>query len=203
MRDRLQYLASHTNRKGHPMIDLTAQNERWKTTPAIEIVREARDIFKTGLVAATHADSTSALMLHLTANIDIDIPVIHIEEDPKTTSFARELAEKYELNIHCFPLSDSKPKTMEYAVRKLGGEGLVGLVHGARGYQTSNREKKQILELGRDGIYRIYPVLLWSRDMVANYFNQHRLLRRPDKVFDYRDDQECGLLCYPHMGDSI
>jgi len=128
------------------------------------------------------------LMLSLVAEVDANTPVLFLETGkhfPETLDYARDLTNRLKLTqVHWLtPDPDMvaridpngelwsttpnrccwlrKVEPLNRAVEQLG---LKALITGRKRYQTPDRAKMQTIELDDQGIFRINPIALWSKE---------------------------------------
>jgi phosphoadenosine phosphosulfate reductase len=100
-----------------------------------------------------------------------------------------------------------KLNPMSRAIKELGAAALLS---GVRSYQTENRKNLGKIRMGRDGEYRVHPIINWAEDQINDFIKEHNLPRHPlyregyGSVGDMpltqlgigregRDNKECGL----------
>lgn len=171
---------------------------------AEERVRWALETYGDGLVMTTSFGVQAAVMLHLVTRIAQDIPVIFIDTGylfPETYHFARELTERFGLNLKKYvpamtateqealygKLWESgveglkrynfinKIEPMERAVRELGATAWLA---GLRRSQASTRENLKVVQV-QNKITKIHPILDWDNRRVHRYLAEHRLPYHP------------------------
>ncbi len=186
------------------MIDLNDVNARLANAKAEEAIAWAYEAFATGLVMSSSFGAQSAVMLHLATRVAPDIPVIFIDTGylfPETYRFAEELRERLGLNLKIFQ-SEMSPARMEALHGKLWEKELEDLnrydylrkvepmrralqelkatawLAGLRADQTGHRGDLQRVIL-QNGLYKIHPILHWTRADVGKYLVQHDLPWHP------------------------
>jgi phosphoadenosine phosphosulfate reductase len=171
---------------------------------AEERVRWAIETFGDGLVMTTSFGIQSAVMLHLITRIAPQIPVIFIDTGylfPETYRFARELAERLQLNLKKFlPAMTAaeqealhgklweqgldglnrynfinKVEPMDRAVRELGATAWLA---GLRRVQASTRESLRVVQT-QNKITKIHPIIDWDNRRVHDYLIEHKLPYHP------------------------
>lgn len=196
-------------------IDLDEVNEYLEDASAEDVVRWAKRTFGAGLVLSSSFGAESALMLHL-AYVDRRpdepaIPVVFLDTGylfPETYQFAEELRARFGLDLRTYAPamtaarqealygrlwqgSDedlarynqmNKVEPMDRALRELGARAWLA---GLRAHQTEHRRSLRTVELV-DGVYKVHPILHWSKDDVSRYMRAHELPYHPLHAFGYR-----------------
>lgn len=153
------------------------------------------------LISSFGADA--ALLLALVAEADKDTPVVFLETHkhfPETLEYAKDLSAQLELanvkwltpdpeitrNIdpngtlwetqpnRCCWLRKVEP--LNRAVKELGIEALIT---GRKRYQTAERANMQTIELDDEGVFRINPIALWSKEQQADAVKARNLPTHP------------------------
>lgn len=170
-----------------------------------QIIQDAAETFKKGLVMTSSFGADSAMMLHMVTGLVPKIPVILINTGylfPETEKFILRLTEKFRLNLKIFS-SRETPESFERTYGRLWEKGEEGIrqynnlqkvlpmqnalrflkakavISGVRSEQTENRASLKKVEYTDDGLYRIYPILSWDTTEVEEYFKKHNLPRHP------------------------
>ncbi len=191
--------------------DLDEVNETLEGAEPDEIIRWAQRAFGKGLVLSSSFGAESALMLHLVTRDVPDVPVIFLDTGylfPETYAFAEELREKLRLNLKVYGPRMSaarqealygrlwdgdeaaqakyqqinKIEPMDRALRELGATAWLA---GLRRDQTEFRTGLRTVELV-DGVYKVHPILGWSREDIARYMSAHALPYHPLYAYGYR-----------------
>lgn len=185
-------------------LDLPQINAQLEGSPAEQVIRWAHEAFGQGLVMSSSFGAQAAVMLHLATRVVPDIPVIFIDTGylfPETYRFAEALRERLGLNLKVFQGEES-PARMEALRGKLwekGVEGLTAYNHlrkvlpmqralrelgakawlaGLRGDQTDHRSALPYV-VKQNGLYKVHPILRWSRADVGRYLVEHDLPWHP------------------------
>jgi len=192
-------------------LDLDAVNASLEGASAEDVIRWASQSFGERLVMTSSFGAHSALMLHLVSRVVPEIPVIFLDTGylfPETYQFAEQLRTRFGLRLEVFSprmtaarqealygrLFDgdeeelrryqelNKIEPMQRALRELdAGAWIAGL----RGQQTEFRSGLRKVEV-QDGVYKVHPILEWSKDDVAAYFETHDLPFHPLYPWGYR-----------------
>ncbi len=163
----------------------------------------------------------SAVTLHMTTQIQPDIPVIWVDSGygtPETYRYADELIKQMNLQVtsvrprrsrahreavdgprpmpgdpgHEAFTEEVKLEPFDRAVNKVRGEIWIT---GIRAEETEERAAMQPVSMARDGIVKVAPVLHWTARQMNDYLKKFGL---PNN-FDYfdptkgDDKRECGL----------
>lgn len=191
--------------------DLDEVNETLEGAEPDEIVRWASKTFGRGLVMSSSFGAESALMLHLVTRDAPDLPVIFLDTGylfPETYQFAETLTERLKLNLKVYAprmtaarqealygrLWDgseedlakyqqmNKVEPMDRALRELGATAWIA---GLRRDQTEFRAGLRVVEQ-QDGVYKIHPILGWTKDDIRAYMRAHDLPYHPLYAYGYR-----------------
>ncbi len=168
---------------------------------AIEISQEASAEFGEGLYALTSFGNESALLPDILQKAGVEAAFITIDTGfwfPETYEFKDELTERYGFDLHVYGPSEEDAATIledrlwetdideyheitkhEPLRRAIGELGVTGLLSGVRAGQTANRAALSQKEPGKDGETRVHPLLGWSEEQAARYFEEHGLPRHP------------------------
>ena len=185
-------------------INLADVNARLSDASAEQIIQWALDAFGDRLVMTSSFGAQSAVMLHLASRVAPNLPVILIDTGylfPETYRFIDELAERFALNLHVVAPKITAAR-LEATRGKLWAQGREGhdrynqlvkvepmqralddlhaaaWLAGLRAEQTAHRANLQLVEQ-QDGIYKIHPILRWSRRDVGQYMIDHDLPYHP------------------------
>lgn len=192
-------------------IDLDEVNARLADADAEEVIHWAFETFGAGLVMTSSFGGHSAAMLHLATRVVPRIPVVFLDTGylfPETYQFAEELRERFDLRLEVYGprmtaarqealfgrLWDgdeadlrrynqmNKVEPMQRALRELGATAWLA---GLRSQQTEFRAglRKVVLQ---DGVYKIHPILDWTKDEVESYLEQHDLPHHPLYFWGYK-----------------
>jgi phosphoadenosine phosphosulfate reductase len=192
-------------------LDLDAVNAELEGASAEEIIAWAHETFGEALIMSSSFGAESALMLHLVTRIVPRIPVVFIDTGylfPETYQFAEELRERFHLDLRVYMPKYSparlealfgrlwegseediarygqitKVEPMDRALRELGARAWIA---GLRRTQTEFRKQLGTVEL-LNGVYKVHPILSWSKEDVRRYMVEHDLPYHPLYEFGYR-----------------
>ncbi|MEM9415276.1 MAG: phosphoadenylyl-sulfate reductase [Planctomycetota bacterium] len=184
-------------------LNLEDANARLDAQDAGARIRWAAQAFGDGLAMTSSFGAQSAVMLHLVAQNAPGIPVVWIDTGylfPETYRFAEELRQRLKLNLRVFS-ADTTParfeaihgKTWEYAEgldqyhrtfkiepmkRAIEELGITCWLAGLRAEQTDHRATLRLVER-QDGVYKVHPILNWTRKQVGGYLSAHDLPYHP------------------------
>ncbi len=176
------------------------------------LVRWAHLAFGHRLVMSSSFGSDSAATLHLVTRIVPKIPVVFVDTGylfPETYRFAERLTRLLNLNVRVYTPATTaarqealfgrawegsdedvarynainKVEPMQRALRDLDAAGWIS---GVRGEQTEVRAALRPVEQNRDGVFKIHPLLRWSRADVDSYMRRHGLPYHPLRAAGYR-----------------
>lgn len=196
---------------GRDDLDLEAVNASLEGADAEEVVRWAAETFGERLVMTSSFGAHSALMLHLASRVIPRIPVIFLDTGylfPETYQFAEALRERLGLRIEVYSprmtaarqealygrLYDgdeeelaryqeiNKREPMRRALRELDAAAWLA---GLRADQTEFRSGLSTV-VRQNGIYKVHPILGWSKQDVADYFDLYDLPMHPLYAWGYR-----------------
>ncbi|NLO79376.1 MAG: phosphoadenylyl-sulfate reductase [Xanthomonadaceae bacterium] len=147
----------------------------------------------------------AAVSLHMVTSQQPDIPVILIDTGylfPETYRFIDELVERLKLNLKVYR-AELSPAWQEARYGRLWEQGLEGIERynqmnkvepmrraleelgvrawfsGLRREQARSRQQREILERGKDGRWRIHPIVDWTNRDVHHYLRRHDLPYHP------------------------
>ena len=192
-------------------VDLDRINAELADADAEEVVRWAAETFGERLVMTSSFGSHSALMLHLASRVFPRIPVVFLDTGhlfPETYQFAEALTERFGLRLEVFNprmtaarqealygrLWDgdeedvrryqemNKVEPMQRALRELDAAAWLA---GLRAGQTEFRAGLRKIEL-QNGVYKVHPILDWTREDVDAYFDLYDLPFHPLYAWGYR-----------------
>ncbi len=196
---------------GRTVLDLDEINERLADADALEVIRWAAETFGERVVMSSSFGGQSALMLHLVTRVIPRIPVVFLDTGylfPETYQFAEAMRERFDLRVEAYNprmtaarqealfgrLWDgdeddlhryhqiNKIEPMQRALRELSAQAWIA---GLRGDQTEFRSGLHKVEL-QDGVYKVHPILDWSKDDVEAYMEEHELPLHPLYVWGYK-----------------
>jgi phosphoadenosine phosphosulfate reductase len=191
--------------------DLDALDASLAGADAEEVVRWAAETFGERLVMSSSFGAHSAVMLHLASRVVPKIPVVFLDTGylfPETYQFAEELTERLGLRLEVYTprmtaarqealygrLYDgdeedlrryqqmNKVEPMQRALRELGAAAWLA---GLRRDQTAFRSGLRRVER-QNGVYKVHPILHWSRQDVADYLELYDLPYHPLYAWGYR-----------------
>ncbi|MEM6258094.1 MAG: phosphoadenylyl-sulfate reductase [Planctomycetota bacterium] len=184
-------------------VQLDVINPQLGGKPAEEIVEWAGETFGDGLAMTSSFGAQSAVMLHLVTRVVPDLPVILIDTGylfPETYQMVRDFTERFKLNLKVFAPRVTPARyealhgrTWEYAEgmehyhqvfkieplqRALEELNITAWLAGLRADQTGHRATLRTVEK-QDGIYKIHPILNWTRKQIGKYMAEHGLPYHP------------------------
>ncbi|MBX3274145.1 MAG: phosphoadenylyl-sulfate reductase [Sandaracinaceae bacterium] len=196
---------------GRDELDLDAVNAALEGADAEEVVRWAAETFGERLVMSSSFGAQSALMLHLASRVVPRIPVIFLDTGylfPETYQFAEALTERLGLRLEVYTpkmtaarqealfgrLYDgdadelrryheiNKLEPMRRALRELDAAAWLA---GLRAEQTEFRAGLAPV-VRQNGVYKVHPILHWTKQDVADYFDLYDLPYHPLLAWGYR-----------------
>lgn len=192
-------------------LDLDEINDALEGATPDEIIRWAGRTFGSGLVMSSSFGAESALMLHLVCREVPRIPVIFLDTGylfPETYTFAEELTQRFQLNLQVYgpKMTAARQEALYGRLWDQGDEGLDrynqinkvepmdralselkarAWIAGLRRDQTEFRAGLRTVELS-GGIYKVHPILGWSKADINRYMMQNELPYHPLYHFGYR-----------------
>lgn len=149
----------------------------------------------------------SAILLHMIAQIDRDLPVVFLETGKlfeETLAYRDELTSLLGLtNVRSIKPSGAqlaaydpdgrlweKDPDLCCAIRKTNPldealEGFTAWITGRKRNQSSSRAQLELQEIGADGRTTINPLAFWSDEELERYFETHNLPRHPLQAQGY------------------
>lgn len=169
-----------------------------------ERFRFIREHWNGNAVATTSAGAQSAVMLDLIHRYAPEIPVVFIDTGylfPETYDFFEELQEKFPLDyrIYAPQMTAARLERIKGMLWEKGDEGLVEYgkltkvepmnralreigstvwISGVRRAHSEERGQRKFIEQQRDTT-KVFPILDWSDDDIANYMAIHELPLHP------------------------
>jgi len=184
-------------------LQLESVNRQLDGKSAEHAIQWASETFGSGLAMTSSFGAQSAVMLHLVTRIVPEVPVILIDTGylfPETYHFVKELTDRLSLNLKVFsprvtparyePLHGKTweyPEGMEHyhqtfkvepLQRALDQLNVTAWLAGLRSNQTDHRATLRTVEK-QNGIYKVHPILNWSRKDVGDYMTTHNLPYHP------------------------
>lgn len=176
----------------------------WANLSAADRIRAIAAAQRDGLVATTSFGAQAAIMLHLLKENAPEIPIIFIDTGylfPETYQFAEQLIKTWDLNIQTYNPTYSSTRlealygklweqgdkgAEKYSVmtkvepmnRALNDLGAKTWLSGLRRSQSSSRADRAFAEQQKATL-KLYPILDWTDEDVANYIKKHDLPSHP------------------------
>lgn len=160
--------------------------------------------YREKVLITTSFGTTSALLIHMISRIRQNHPIHFINTGylfPETLEYKDQLIERYGINVIDHVPDEEKHRiTKEDKLWKSNPdlcchynkvEPLEKIKHGHKvwisgliGYQNSYRSGLEILQQKED-LYRFYPLIDWTPEMVDDYFESFGIPRHPLERFGY------------------
>lgn len=160
--------------------------------------------YRDDVLITTSFGTTSALLIHMISRIRQNHPIHFINTGylfPETLEYKDQLIERYGINVIDHVPDEEKHRiTNEDEMWKSNPdlcchynkveplekikEGHKVWISGLIGYQNSYRSGLEILQQ-KDDIYRYYPLIDWTPEMVDDYFESFGIPRHPLERFGY------------------
>jgi len=183
-------------------------SKEFETKTPQEIIEWAVDRFSPYMAMSSSFQTQSMPLLHMVVHIAPETPIFFINTGYhfwETLMFREKLADEWKLNIidlyrdsrwdlfarqniRSLPLKDPnlccylhKVEPMQNALK-----GYKAWISGIRRDQTSVRAQANFLEIQKDGLLKINPLLNWKREDVNRYIEEHNLPHHPLYEKGYR-----------------
>jgi phosphoadenosine phosphosulfate reductase len=166
-----------------------------------EIIAWAVETFWPAIVLSSSFQTQSMPLLHMVSHIKPDLPIFFLDTGYhfwETLMFREELAEKWHLNVvdlyresrwdafahqhvRSLPVVDPNLCCYIHKVRPMqkAMHGMSAWISGIRRDQTAERASARILEIQKDGLLKINPLLYWTKQDVLAYIKEHDLPAHP------------------------
>jgi len=123
-----------------------------------------------------HFPETLAYREHVTSVLGINVRVLQTDRSAATPTGRAEL---YHADPDlCCHINKVEPLNVALADK-------AAWITGIRRDQTSTRSQAKIIDIDRDGIYKIAPMLNWTQSDVAAYIRENQLTEHPLTVKGY------------------
>lgn len=180
--------------------DLDSVNETLKSAEPAEIIRWAVDRFGDDAAISSSFGAESACLLHLATRVKPDIKVVFVDTGflfQETLDFRESLKKRLNLNLVEFTpkvpheeflrqygrLYETDPdqccEVNKVEPMRRAIEGLKAWMSGVRGDQTAYRAGLKVVELKKNGLYKISPILGWDSKKVYYYIKEQGLPMHP------------------------
>ncbi|WP_409433939.1 phosphoadenylyl-sulfate reductase [Litorimonas sp. RW-G-Af-16] len=182
------------------------KNDEFYGYSALETLRRSIDRYRGEIVMASSLGVDSAVLLHLAAQIDRDLPIIFLDTGKhfrETLVYRDQLIKRLGLTNFQNIIPDQNsvkaedPDGMLHAsdpdaccnlrkVRPLDSviHGYAARITGRKRYQTPDRHDMPILETGGRQV-KVNPLAYWQAKDVTNYMQQHDLPPHPMLALGY------------------
>ena len=166
-----------------------------------EILKAALEAFPGKIALVSSFGAESAVLLHMAAQIDRDIPVLFLETGMlfgQTLDYRKELAETLGLtNVQDLrpdpaTLADQDPKNKLWqtstdaccAIRKVQPldkalKGYEAWITGRKRFQAATRANLKVVEVNEVGQIKVNPLANWSKEQLDAYAAEHQLPAHP------------------------
>jgi len=192
-------------------------NERFAQAPADEILRAALSALPGRIALVSSFGADSAVLLHLLAQIDRDVPVLMLETQmlfAETLQYQRDLSAHLGLrdvrllvpdpdvpdDLHrrdtkaCCQLRKVAP--LERALAEFDGS-----ITGRKRFQTGQRAQMPLFEADHAGRLRVNPLASWSAQDLSDHLRAHDLPRHPLVAQGY-PSIGCAPCTQPALGED-
>ncbi|MEX0607981.1 MAG: phosphoadenylyl-sulfate reductase [Balneolaceae bacterium] len=162
--------------------------------------------FRDEVLITTSVGTTSALLIHMISRIRPNHPIHFINTGylfSETLEYKNLLIEKYGVNIIDHSPDKAKHQLTENEKMWTHNQDLCChynkvdpleriqskkeykvWISGLIGYQNNYRNGLNFVQK-KEGLYRFYPLIDWTREMVDEYFDNYQLPRHPLEQFGY------------------
>ncbi len=201
-----------------PIVDLL--NVEHENVRAECILRNALDLFSGEIVLVSSFGADAAVLLHMLAEFDKDIPVIFLDTGrhfEKTLHYRQTLAHQLGLrNVRSslpnrLALAELDPDgslhqldpdaccaIRKKAVLKSALSPFSAWISGRKRYQTAARQNIRIFECDNEMRIKLSPLADWSEQDIEHYYEAHKLPRHPLWAEGYR-----SIGCAPCTSPTI
>lgn len=182
-------------------LEVERLSEEFEIKTPQEIIAWAIDAFWPQIAMSSSFQTQSVPLLHMVSQIDRNLLIFFIDTGYhfwETAIFREQLASEWHLNvldlyrdsrwdafarqnIRRLPLADPnlccyihKVQPMQKAMKD-----MLAWISGIRRDQTATRAHARILELQKDGLLKINPMLNWTKADVKRYAEEHNLPPHP------------------------
>lgn len=181
-------------------INVEFANRRMENQSPNEILEWAWTTFGPSIAATSSFQTQSLPLLHMISQTIPDLPILFIDTGfhfPETLAYRDHLIELFGLNVRII-----RPKVGNQRFKKIYGdlyrsdpdlccylnkveplretiEGLKAWISGVRRDQTIERADTQVITTQEDEVYKISPLVRWTRDDIWKYINDHNLPSHP------------------------
>ena len=170
-------------------------NVRYADAPADEILRVALNALPGQIALVSSFGADSAVLLHLLAQIDRDVPVLMLETQmlfAETLQYQRDLSAHLGLrDVRLLTPDPDLPEDLHQrdskmccTLRKVAPlervlDDFAGSISGRKRFQTGQRAQMPIFETDHAGRLRVNPLAAWTPAMLSQHLDAHELPRHP------------------------
>ena len=184
--------------------DIREADQKLEAMTAPERIRWAVDMFGDKLILSTSFGIQSAVMLHLSTQVNPGIPIIFVDTGylfRETYLFAQQLTLRLNLNIKKYEslISPAEQETVEGRLWEKGKSGLekynftrkvepmnralqeigaLAWMAGLRREQAQARKNLPVIQQQNKTI-KIHPIIDWTDEDIYNYMQKHNLPTHP------------------------
>ncbi len=165
-----------------------------------DLIAAAMDSFPDQLALVSSFGTESAVLLHMAAEVDRDVPVIFLDTE-KLFRPTRVYQERLSQHLRLTNVRQIRPSRLTLdeedssgalwstdpdrccAIRKVQPltealKGFSAWVTGRKSFQNADRDRAQTIE-SQEGRLVLSPLLGWSKSQLTAYFEKHALPRHP------------------------
>jgi phosphoadenosine phosphosulfate reductase len=188
--------------------ELAQLSQEFETSKPHEILKWAVDTYYPHIAMSSSFQTQSIPLLHMIMRIQPEMRIFFLDTGYHfwdTLLFREQMGYEWQLNVvdlrrderwevfvrqnrYNLPTEDAnlccylnKVQPMQKAMH-----GLRGWISGIRRDQTSERAQARIIEVQKDGLIKINPLLNWTRQDVQDYIEAHQLPSHPLLAKGYR-----------------
>ena len=184
--------------------DIREADQKLEAMTAPKRIRWAVDMFGDKLILSTSFGIQSAVMLHLSTQVNPGIPIIFVDTGylfRETYLFAQQLTLRLNLNIKKYEslISPAEQETVEGRLWEKGKSGLekynftrkvepmnralqeigaLAWMAGLRREQAQSRKNLPVIQQQNKTI-KIHPIIDWTDEDIYNYMQKHNLPTHP------------------------
>jgi phosphoadenosine phosphosulfate reductase len=188
--------------------DITRLSQQFESLPPQEIIQWAVDTYCPNIAMSSSFQTQSIPLLHMIMRIRPEMRIFFLDTGFHfwdTLLFREQMGYEWQLNVvdlrrdsrwdeffrqnrNSLPRDDpnlccylNKVQPMQQAMH-----GLKAWISGIRRDQTRERAQAHILEIQKDGLVKVNPLLNWTRRQVQAYIAEHNLPSHPLYEKGYR-----------------
>jgi len=182
-------------------IDIDRIINKFAKKSALEIIEWSWSTFNPEIIASSSFQSQSVVLLHMLGQVCPEMKVVFLDTGyhfPETLLFRDQLQVEFGIKVKTRYPDPEARRYLEDDIRppyrrdpdlccrinkvepmKRALSGIQAWITGIRRDQTNNRKDIEIIELQKNGLYKINPLAYWTKKEVWTYINEHKLPTHP------------------------